>query len=96
MRKNSKLINDDYVKFIRLAEEIVKSQDNAIIAYIIPSSYATNLTFRGMRWNLLRKFSEIYILDLHGNVMGRDAADSEERDENILDIQLGGMHIIFY
>lgn len=87
--KNSKLINDDYVKFIRLAEEIVKSQDNAIIAYIIPSSYATNLTFRGMRWNLLRKFSEIYILDLHGNVMGRDAADSEERDENILDIQLG-------
>lgn len=42
-----------------------------------------------MRWNLLRKFSEIYILDLHGNVMGRDAADSEERDENILDIQLG-------
>lgn len=87
--KNPKLINDDYVKFIRLAEYIVKNQDNAIIAYIIPFSYASNLTFRGMRWNLLKQFSEIYILDMHGNVMGRDAADSIERDENILDIQLG-------
>lgn len=87
--KNPKLINDDYVKFIRLAEDIVKNQDNAVIAYIIPFSYASNLTFRGMRWNLLKQFSEIYILDLHGNVMGRDAADSAERDENILDIQLG-------
>lgn len=87
--RNPKLINDDYVKFIRLAEDIVKKQDNAVIAYIIPFSYASNLTFRGMRWNLLKQFSEIYILDLHGNVMGRDAADSSERDENILDIQLG-------
>lgn len=87
--KNSKLINDDYVKFIRLAEDLVKDQDNAIIAYIIPFSYASNLTFRGMRWNLLKKFSEIYILNLHGNVMGRDVVDSAEGDENILDIQLG-------
>ena len=87
--RNPKLINDDYVKFIRLAEDIVEKQDNAVIAYIIPFGYASNLTFRGMRWNLLKQFSEIYILDLHGNVMGRDAAESAERDENILDIQLG-------
>lgn len=87
--RNSKLINDDYVKFIRLAEDIVKNQDDAVISYIIPFSYASNLTFRGMRWDLLKHFSEIYILDLHGNVMGRDASDSEERDENLLDIQLG-------
>lgn len=87
--RNPKLINDDYVKFIRLAEDIVKDQNNAIIAYIIPASYASNLTFRGMRWNLLKQFSEIYILDLHGNVMGREVVDSTERDENILDIQLG-------
>lgn len=87
--RNPKLINDDYVKFIRLAEDIIKKQDEAVIAYIIPFSYASNLTFRGMRWDLLKHFSEIYILDLHGNVMGRDAAESGERDENILDIQLG-------
>lgn len=87
--RNPKLINDDYVKFIRLAEDIIKNQDDAVIAYIIPFSYASNLTFRGMRWDLLKHFSEIYILDLHGNVMGRDAAESGERDENILDIQLG-------
>lgn len=87
--RNPKLINDDYVKFIRLAEDIIKNQDEAVIAYIIPFSYASNLTFRGMRWDLLKHFSEIYILDLHGNVMGRDAAESGERDENILDIQLG-------
>jgi predicted helicase len=87
--RNPKLINDDYVKFIRLAEDTIKNQEDALVAYIIPFSYASNLTFRGMRWNLLKQFSEIYILNLHGNVMGRDAADSAERDENILDIQLG-------
>ncbi len=87
--RNFKLINDDYVKFVRLAEEVIKNKDDAVIAYIMPFSYASNLTFRGMRWDLLNRFTDIFILNLQGNVMGRDFAETEERDENVFDIQLG-------
>lgn len=87
--RNPKVINDDYVKFIRFAQEIISKQEDAIIAYINPHSFTDNLTFRGMRWNLLTCFDEIYILDLHGNVMSREVLDTNERDENIFDIQQG-------
>lgn len=87
--RNPKVVNDDYVKFIRFAQEVIKEQKQAIIAYIHPHSYMDNLTFRGMRWNLLKEFDEIYILDLHGNVMSRETFDIEGRDENVFDIQQG-------
>ncbi len=87
--RNPKVINDDYVKFIRFAQEIIAKEPNAIIAYVTPHSFTENLTFRGMRWNLLHSFDYIYIFDLHGNVMSRENTDGEERDENIFDIQQG-------
>lgn len=87
--RNPKVVNDDYVKFIRLAEEIIKDKPKAIVAYIIPHGYLDNLTFRGMRWNVLHHFNKLYVLDLHGNAMGREVLDTQERDENVFDIQQG-------
>ena len=87
--RNSKVVNDDYVKFIRFAQEVIASEDNAVIGYVTPHSFTENLTFRGMRWNLLHSFDYIYIFDLHGNVMSRENTGSAERDENIFDIQQG-------
>ena len=87
--RNPKVVNDDYVKFIRFAQEIITNEENAIIGYVVPHSFTENLTFRGMRWKLLNSFDYIYILDLHGNVMSREGAGATERDENIFDIQQG-------
>ena len=87
--RNPKVVNDDYVKFIRFAQEIIKNEEKAIIGYVTPHSFTDNLTFRGMRWVLMHSFDEIYILDLHGNVMSRESTGLEERDENIFDIQQG-------
>ncbi len=87
--RNPKVINDDYVKFIRFAEEVIAKDENAIIAYVVPHSFTENLTFRGMRWNLLHSFDRLYIFDLHGNVMSREDTGAGERDENIFDIQQG-------
>lgn len=70
--RNPKVVNDDYVKFIRFAQEIIAKEDNAIIGYVTPHSFTENLTFRGMRWKLLHSFDYIYIFDLHGNVMSRE------------------------
>ena len=85
----TKRTKDDYVKFVRLASEILKEKEDAIVAYVIPHSYSDNLTFRGMRWKLLETYDLIYILDLHGNAMSNEHSNTEERDENVFDIQQG-------
>lgn len=87
--RNPKVINEDSVKFLRFAQEVLKERDQAVIAFIHPHSYMDNLTFRGMRWNLLQNFAAIYTIDLHGNVMSRETFNIAERDENVFDIQQG-------
>ena len=39
-----------------------------------------------MRQSLLQMFSEIYILDLHGNARKKEVAPDGSPDENVFDI----------
>lgn len=87
--KNPKWINDDYVKFIRLCEEYITKNGEGIVAFINPHGFIDNPTFRGMRWNLLRKFDAIYVLDLHGNSNRKERCPDGSKDENVFDIQQG-------
>jgi predicted helicase len=87
--KNPKWINDDYVKFIRYAQLYVERAGSGIVAYINNHSFLDNPTFRGMRWNLLKSFDKIYIIDLHGNAKKKETAPDGSKDENIFDIQQG-------
>lgn len=82
-------LNDDYVKFIRLGESFVDKTNEGILAYINNHSFLDNPTFRGMRWNLLKSFDKIYILDLHGNSKKKEACPDGSKDENVFDIQQG-------
>ena len=93
--RNPKVINEDSVKFLRFAQEILKKRDMSVPGCVHPHSYMDNLTFRGMRWNLLQNFAAIYVIDLHGNVMSRETFDIAERDENVFDIQQGVCISIF-
>lgn len=87
--KNSKWLNDDYVKFIRLGQYYIAKNGEGILAYITNHSYLDNPTFRGMRWNLLNAFDEMYILDLHGNAKKKEATPDGKPDKNVFDIQQG-------
>ncbi len=87
--KNTKWINDDYVKFIRYGQDIIKKNGKGILAYINPHGYLDNPTFRGMRWNLLCFFDKIYIVDLHGNAKKKEFAPDGGKDDNVFDIQQG-------
>lgn len=87
--RNSKVINDDYVKFIRYAQHFVEKNKQGVIAYINPHSYLDSVTFRGMRWSLLKTFDKIYTIDLHGNAKKNEIAPDGGKDENIFDIQQG-------
>lgn len=87
--KNPKWINDDYVKFIRLAQSYVDKNKEGIVAFINNHAYLDNPTFRGMRYSLLKSFDKIYILDLHGNAKRKETCSDGTKDENVFNIQQG-------
>ncbi len=88
-RKN--WLNDDYVKFIRLAEDYVSRNETGIIGFINNNAFIDNVTFRGMRWHLLKTFDKVFILNLHGShQIGRnDICPDGKPDENVFDIKVG-------
>ncbi len=87
--KNPKWLNDDYVKFIRYAQHYIERNGEGIVAFINPHGYLDNPTFRGMRYNLLQTFDEIYVLDLHGNANKKETSPDGSKDENVFDIKQG-------
>jgi len=87
--RNSKWLNDDYVKFIRFAEGMVEKTEEGIVAMITAHGYIDNPTFRGMRWHLMKTFDEIYVLDLHGNANKKEKALDGGEDKNVFNIKTG-------
>lgn len=87
--RNPKWLNDDYVKFIRLAQHYIDKKGEGIIGFINPHGYLDNPTFRGMRWNLLKTFDKIYTIDLHGNSKKKETCPDGSKDENVFDIMQG-------
>ena len=87
--RNPKWINDDYVKFIRLAQYYIERNKYGVIGFINPHGFLDNPTFRGMRWNLLKTFDKIYTINLHGNYKKKEVCPDGSPDENVFDIQQG-------
>jgi len=88
--RNSKWINDDYAKFIRMAEDLItKNPSGGVLGFITNHGYLDNPTFRGMRWHLLKTFDKIWVLDLHGNAKKLEMSPDGSTDKNVFDIQQG-------
>ena len=87
-------LHDDYVKFIRLSESLIEKNGEGVLGFITNHGYLDNLTFRGMRWHLLKTFNKIYVLDLHGNRNKKETTPDGRRDKNVFDIQQGVAIII--
>ena len=87
--KNIKWINDDYVKFIRLAQEFIDKNKEGVLSFINNHAYLDNPTFRGMRYSLLKSFDKIYIINLHGNAKRLEKCIDGSKDENVFKIQQG-------
>jgi len=87
--RNPKWLQDDYVKFIRFGQWRIGRTGGGILAFITNHGYLDNPTFRGMRQKLMRSFTDVYVLDLHGNVHKQETAPDGSVDENVFDIQQG-------
>jgi predicted helicase len=86
---NTKWLHDDYVKFVRFAEDAVERAGRGIVALVTNHAYLDNPTFAGMRRHLMRTFDEIFVLDLHGNAKIVETAPGGSADENVFDIRQG-------
>lgn len=82
-------LQDDYVKFFRLAQYFVDRTGRGILGYISNNSYLDNPTSRGMRWQLMQSFNPISILDLHGSAKKKERAEDGSVDQNIFEIEQG-------
>src|SRR5207237_3798249 len=60
------MVYDAYVKFFRWATDRLGSRDG-IVCLVTNNSFVEQSAFDGMRQHLLRDFTQIYHLDLHGN-----------------------------
>ncbi len=93
--QNPKLLQDDYVKFLRFAQWKIHKAGQGIVGMITNHSYLENVTFRGMRQSMMNTFNEIYIIDLHGNSLRKETTPDGGKDENVFDIRQGTAIAIF-
>ncbi|WP_135229541.1 type ISP restriction/modification enzyme [Deinococcus fonticola] len=70
------LLDDLYIRFIRLAEwRIAENTQAGIVSFITNRSYLTGISHPVMREHLLKRFDHLYIDDLHGNQRAHKAGD---------------------
>jgi hypothetical protein len=79
-------LEDDYVKFIRLAESIIVDRGYGVVAMITNNSFLMGSSHRMMRKHLMKSFDRITILNLHGDIRNDFAAGP---DQNVFDITQG-------
>lgn len=82
-------LQDDYVKFIRFSQFELDKSGVGILGFINNHGFLDNPTFRGMRASLLKSFSSIHVLDLHGNSKKKERGPDGDMDANVFDIQQG-------
>lgn len=87
--RNIQPLSDDYIKFIRFAQDRIERTEQGIVAFISNHAYLAGLIHRGMREELMKAFSSIYVLNLHGNATIGEVAPDGGADENVFDIRQG-------
>ncbi|WP_421791295.1 type ISP restriction/modification enzyme [Hyphobacterium sp.] len=89
MLQFEKNINNDYIKFISLAENFVSKNEIGVLGFITSHGFLKSASFRGLRSHLLNTFDRIWILDLHGNSEVREVPPKNVSDANVFDIKQG-------
>lgn len=84
-------IQDDYVKFISVAQSFIERTSLGIISYITNGVLLSSSSLRGARENLYTNFDPIYELNLHGGA--NEKSENVLDDENVFDIaQMVAIH----
>lgn len=88
MLQFEKNIQDDYIKFLRIAEREVEGKFG-VISLITNHGYLDAPTLRGMRSSFAGNFSFLDFVDLHGNSNKNEAKQEGREDKNVFPIKQG-------
>jgi len=83
---NKNALSDAYVKFFRWAVDRLDDQDG-LICFVSNNGFLDGIAFDGFRQHLLQDFTQVYHLDLHGNV--RKNPKLSGTTHNVFGIQVG-------
>ena len=83
---NKNALSDAYVKFFRWATDRLNGRDG-VVCFVSNNSFVENIAFDGMRKHLLKDFTRVYHVDLHGNV--RKNPKLSGTTHNVFGIQVG-------
>ncbi|XKE94435.1 DEAD/DEAH box helicase family protein [Metaplanococcus flavidus] len=78
---------DSYIRAMRWSANRIKG--NGIIGFITNSSFVDGVAMDGMRKSLLEEFSDVYIIDLKGQIRRRSKDQAKIEGGNIFDIMTG-------
>ncbi|QQW75425.1 type ISP restriction/modification enzyme [Helicobacter pylori] len=87
--KNPKWLLDDYVKFMRFAQNKIELLGHGLFGFISNNAFLDNPTFRGLRCSLLECYDELYVLNLHGDARKKEKTPQGTDDENVFNIKQG-------
>ncbi len=77
-------IQDDFVKFLSIGEDLIKTTNAGILSYITNATMLTSRSLRGMREHLTKNFNKLFELNLHGGL--NEIIIGVKDDENVFDI----------
>jgi predicted helicase len=83
---NKNALGDVFVKFFRWAVDRLQGCDG-VVCFVTNNAFVEQIAFDGMRKHLLKDFTQIYHIDLHGNV--RINPKLSGTTHNVFGIQLG-------
>jgi len=87
--RNIQPLSDDYIKFIRLSEHILRATGVGIHGMITNNTFLSGRIHRGMRESLTESFQLRSILNLHGSQKVDFLGAEGATDENVFDILQG-------
>ena len=85
----AKWLQDDYVKFLRLAEWEIARSTSGVLGFITNHAWLDNPTFKGMRKHFFDTFDWRRVLDLHGSANKKEMAPDGGLDKNVFEIKQG-------
>lgn len=87
--RNIQPLSDDYIKFIRLGEQIIARSGVGAFGMITNNTFLSGRIHRGMRKCLLDSHHLLRIVNLHGSGNVDFLGKAGSADENVFDIQQG-------
>lgn len=78
---------DSYIRALRWSTNRIK--DSGVIGFITNNSFIDGVAMDGMRKSLQREFSDIYIVNLKGQIRRRNKQQAQIEGGNIFDIMTG-------